>query len=298
MLITLKNEVLSLTVDTLGAQMMSICSADGCEYLWQGDPKYWPDRAPNLFPFIGRLWNGSYTFQGKPYTLGIHGFAAQTEFSPVEQGCDYVVLSKKSSIATLVFYPFDFTLDITYRLKGSSVEVSYLVRNLGTQTMPFGIGGHPGFRVPLEAGERFEDYEVVFSQTCQPDRVGFTSEVFLSGHDTPYPLENDRVIPLRHELFDDDAIILKNMAREVTLRSKISGKSVTVSYPDMPYLGFWHWPKTDAPYLCIEPWSSLPGRQDVVEEFACKSDLIRLHPGKTYENTWIITISQEEKAHD
>lgn len=298
MLITLKNKFLSLTVDTLGAQMMSIRSADGCEYLWQGDPKYWPDRAPNLFPFIGRLWSNSYTFQGKPYNMGIHGFAAQAEFSPAEQGDDFLVLSLKSTIASRVVYPFDFSLRITYRLQGNRVDVSCQVHNTGTQTMPFGIGGHPGFRVPLEEGERFEDYEVAFSQACRPDRVGFTPEVYLSGQDTPYPLQNDRVIPLSHDLFDEDAVILKNMAREVTLRSRFSGRSVTVSYPDMPYLGLWHWPKTDAPYLCIEPWSSLPGRQDVVEEFSCKSDLIRLHPGKLYDNTWTITISQEEKAHD
>ena len=44
MLITIHNEHLSLTVDTLGAQMMSIRLADGCEYLWQGSPEYWGDR--------------------------------------------------------------------------------------------------------------------------------------------------------------------------------------------------------------------------------------------------------------
>lgn len=91
-------------------------------------------------------------------------------------------------------------------------------------------------------------------------------------------------------MFDDDAIILKNMAREITLRSMASDRAVTVSYPDMSYLGIWHWPKTDAPYVCIEPWSSLPGRQDVVEELSCKSDLVHLTPGNTYHNTWSITI--------
>lgn len=67
------------------------------------------------------------------------------------------------------------------------------------------------------------------------------------------------------------------MSREVTLRSKVSSHGVTVSYPEMSY-------------LCIEPWTSLPARQDVVEDFGCKSDLIHLLPGKTYTNTWSITI--------
>jgi galactose mutarotase-like enzyme len=83
------------------------------------------------------------------------------------------------------------------------------------------------------------------------------------------------------------------MCREVTLRTKTSGRFIRVVYPQMPYLGIWHWPKTDAPYVCIEPWSSLPARDGVEEEFSCKSDLVQLLPGKTYENTWTITIGEE-----
>ena len=154
--------------------------------------------------------------------------------------------------------------------------------------MPFGIGGHPGFRVPVGEGERFEDYCLEFSSPCHPDRVGFTPEVYLSGVDTAYPLEDDCRIRLQHALFDDDAIILKNMCREITLKS--SKHFIRVSYPQMAYLGLWHWPKTDAPYVCIEPWSSLPSRQDVVEEFTCKSDMVQLPSGGVYNNTWTITL--------
>lgn len=292
MLISLKNEFLSLTVDTLGAQMMSLKAGD-TEYLWQGDPAYWPDRAPTLFPFIGRLWDNRYCYRGKTYQMVIHGFSAGAEFAPTEHGNDYVVLTQKSNIATLVLYPFDFILNITYRLVKNKVEITYSVQNTGEQIMHFGIGGHPGFRVPLKDDERFEDYYLEFSVPCKPDRVGFTPAVYLSGIDTPYPLEENRRIRLRHDLFDEDAIVLKHMCREVTLKSETGKHFVSVSYPQMNYLGIWHWPKTDAPYVCIEPWTSLPARQDVVEEFSCKSDLIHLLPGKTYENTWTITIAEE-----
>lgn len=290
MRITIQNAYLSLCVDTQGAQMMSIRSKDGCEYLWQGDPAYWGDRAPALFPFIGRLWSNRYTVRGETYHMGIHGFAAAADFSPVEQKSDCLQLALTDTAASLGVYPFAFTLTIGYRLVKNTIEITYSVRNQGSETMPFGIGGHPGFRVPLEAGERFEEYCLEFSRECQPDRVGFTPAVYLSGQDERFPLENGKRLPLSHRLFDEDAIILKNMAREVTLRSGVSGRGVTVTYPDMPYLGIWHWPKTDAPYVCIEPWSSLPGRQDVVEELSCKSDLIHLAPGNTYHNTWSITI--------
>lgn len=290
-MITLENDLLTLTVDPLGAQMMSL-KAGGVEYLWQGDPKYWADRAPTLFPFVGRLWSNQYQFQGKPYALGIHGFAAASKFTPEEQGREHLVLALHSDESTKVQYPFEFCLRIGFLLKGNTVEITYEVLNEDRKVMPFGIGGHPGFRVPLKPQEQFEDYYLEFTTACQPDRVGFTPELYLSGRDERYPLESGKRLPLHHELFDEDAIVWKNMGKEITLRSKTGKHAVMVSYPQMNYLGVWHWPKTDAPYVCIEPWSSLPGRQNVIEEFSCKSDLIHLLPGKTYRNTWSITIKE------
>lgn len=290
MIHTIQNDYLTVAVAEHGAELRSIRDAQGTEYLWQGDPKYWGDRSPMLFPFIGRLTNNSYKYMGKTYPMGIHGFAAASNFSVAEQGRDRIVLELADSPATREQYPFAFTLRITYALQDKTLQVSYRVENRDSKSMPFGIGGHPGFNVPLVAGEKFEDYELEFACPCQPDRVGFSPAVYLNGHDEAYPLRENRFIALQHELFDEDAIILKNMAREVTLRSKVSGKGVKVSYPDMPYLGIWHWPQTDAPYVCIEPWSSLPSRQDVVEEFSCKSDLIQLVPGKCYESAWSVSL--------
>lgn len=292
MLITIKNEHLALTVDTLGAQMMSILGSDGCEYLWQGDPDYWDDRSPTLFPFIGRLQDKSYLHQGKAYTMGIHGFAAGMEFSPVEQGEDHVTLQLCSTLVTLVQYPFDFCFEVTYRLIRNSLEIGSRIRNRGDNDMYFSLGGHPGFRVPLEEGERFEDYYLEFAQRCQPVRILFSPATVLVSGETPFAgLEDGKILPLKHSMFDEDAIILKHAARQVELKSRVSGRSVTVSYPDMPYVGFWHFPQTDAPYVCIEPWTSLPGRDGVREEVTCRTDMIRLAPGKTYDNIWTITVS-------
>ncbi len=108
MLLTIENEYLRLSVDTLGAQMMHIGSKDGTEYLWQGDGRYWPDRAPTLFPFIARLTNDSYYFHEKLYHMGIHGFAAASEFTAVVQEKERLVLELHSSETTRRQYPFAF----------------------------------------------------------------------------------------------------------------------------------------------------------------------------------------------
>lgn len=287
---TIQNSQITLTVDTLGAQMMSLRSADAVEYLWQGDPAFWKGRAPVLFPWIGRLTDNSYLYDGTAYTMGIHGFAASSVFECVNITGDQMTLRLRSTRETLNQYPFQFCFEVGYTLSHSSVAVTYCVCNEDSKPMYFGIGGHPGFRVPLTQDVSFENYRLEFSSACKPDRIGFSEKVYLNGQDQLYPLEQDRFLPLHHDLFDQDAIILKNMAREVTLCTDAPGRGVRLSYPDMPYLGIWHRPKTEAPYVCIEPWSSLPARQGVVEEITCKSDLIRLAPGETYRTQWTITV--------
>ncbi len=291
MLVTIENAHLRLTVDTLGAQMMSILSRDGCEYLWQGDPVFWSDRAPVLFPFIARLEKEQYQLDGTVYPMGIHGFAAQSEFA-VEVQRDALVLTLHSTDVTKESYPFDFSLEITYRLVGSAIHVENRVVNKSTMPMHFALGGHPGFCVPMNGEGHFEDCYLEFSATCIPERIGFTEDtVLVNGQTCSYPLQDGKILPLQHSLFDEDAIILQNMAREVTLKSNVSQRCVTVSYPDMPHLGVWHWPHTDAPYVCIEPWTSLPGRSGVLEDIACRSDFIHLEPKSTWENIWTISFS-------
>ena len=106
----------------------------------------------------------------------------------------------------------------------------------------------------------------------------------------PFALEEGQIIPLRHELFDDDAIVLTDMSRQVTLEAEGDPHSVSVTFPQMQYLGLWHWPKTDAPYVCIEPWCSLPASENRITVFENQNDLIKLDPSHTYENRWTIQI--------
>ena len=51
-MVELKNEQLSVVVSEKGAELQSIKDANGKEYLWQADPKYWNRRSPILFPIV------------------------------------------------------------------------------------------------------------------------------------------------------------------------------------------------------------------------------------------------------
>ena len=290
MLYTLKSSEATLRVDSLGAEMKSLISRDGVEYLWQADPAVWGETSPILFPYIGRLWNGGYRYRGRFYSLPQHGFASKAEFSLAAREEGRLVLSLVSDEKTKEMYPFDFAFFVEYVLRENRLLVTYRVENRGEERMYFGLGGHPGFRVPLLEGEAFEDYCIRFHTPALPSRVGFTPQVFLSDRDEAYPLAEEALLPLRHTLFDEDAIILKNAARALTLSSARSGRGVRVEYPEMPYLGIWHWPKTEAQYVCIEPWCGLPSRHGVEEEISAKSDLLSLGARESLERGFSVTL--------
>ena len=287
---TIRNHAMTVTVDELGAQLMSITAADGTEYLWNGDPAYWTGRAPILFPYVGRLTNDRYTYDGKEYEMTRHGFAKRSEFTVLTAGKDHVTLHIEDTEESRKIYPFAFHFDVSYVLEGNTLVVVYAAENMDNKTMFFGLGGHPGFRVPLEAGKDFTDYRLTFAQPSQPSQVLLSDSYMLSGHEAPYPLENGVDLPLRHELFDHDAIILKNFARSLTLSAGEGTRGLTLTCPKMRYMGIWHQPKTDAPYVCLEPWVSLPSREGVVEDLSQQFDLISLAPRQRYENRWTVTI--------
>lgn len=74
---TLSNDILSVTIAERGAEMQSIRDAQGHEYLWQADPKYWAKHSPTLFPIVCGLWNDTYHLDGKEYHMLRHGLPAR-----------------------------------------------------------------------------------------------------------------------------------------------------------------------------------------------------------------------------
>ena len=291
MIHTIQNEALCVQIAERGAEMQSILHRDGTEYLWQGDARFWPDRAPTIFPYVARLTQETYSYRGKCYRLPIHGFAPTASFTRTNGGADFLELTLCPDRDTLAAYPFLFRFAVLHRLVENTLHVTYTVENRDNRTMYFGLGGHPGFCVPLEDGLRFEDYRLAFALEGTPEHVGFTKSLFLSGDNSPFRLEEGDVLPLRHSLFDEDAIVLKGTFRQVALLPSSGKKSVTVRSRDFPYLGIWHAPKTAAPYVCIEPWSSLPSRQGVIEDIEEQENLAALAPGMSRSFQWSMSFT-------
>ncbi|MBR6410545.1 MAG: aldose 1-epimerase family protein [Clostridia bacterium] len=291
MLRTIENEFLSATIDETGAQLMSLKSKEnGGEYLWQGDSRYWADRAILLFPICGRLFGGKYTYRGQDYEMTIHGFIRRAHLAVSRMTGDSVTFTLSTNEETLAEYPFRFMYQITFSLCGRRLDTSIRVTNTGTEVLSFAVGGHPGFNVPLDEGLSFSDYYLEFGEEAPVKKLILSDTCFMTPGTEPWKLENGKIYRLHHDMFDNDAIFVTDMADSVTLKSDKGSRSVTVSYPNTPYLGFWHKPKTDAPYLCIEPWHGLPSDDGKIDDLDSKHDMVRLPAGLFWETSFSIEI--------
>lgn len=288
----IENEYLKVTLNPLGACLWSILDKDNTEYLWQGDPKYWGDRAPNLFPYVGRLTEGKYQLLGKTYEMGIHGFAKDTLFEAEQHSKAGIIFRMKNSEETYRQYPYEFTFEISYRLEKTKILIEYRVKNQDAKVMYFGLGGHPGFQVPLEENLQFEDYWLEFDTVEAAKSVELADGRFIAGGVTEIPLEEGRRLSVAPCKSDDGTLILQDMSKGVTLAAKGGHKAVRLEYPKMPYLALWH--AADAPYLCIEPWASLPSRNGVIEDLATQPGLTSLDAGGEYNNQICIEILKTE----
>lgn len=277
MLHTIQNDQLAVRIDSMGAELVSVRRGD-CEYIWQGDPALWADHSPLLFPICGRLFGGSYTYDGKTYSMEPHGFARLMPFETVTKTDDRLVLGISATEQTREIYPFEFELTAEYRLTGNRLLNRVTIRNTGDRILPATFGGHPGIRVPLDGGS-FEDYYIEFGEECSPDMLILSDACLNTGKKQGLPLKDGRILPLRHDLFDRDAVFMSRMADRATLKSEKSERSVSMYYPDMPYFGLWHASRTEAPYVCMEPWCGLPSYEGETDGLEQKNDMFRIPAG-------------------
>lgn len=287
----LENEHLRVTVSGLGAELSSIRDVKTQqEYLWNGDEKYWPRQAPVLFPFVGLAKNRQYTYNGKTYAMTQHGFARDMEFRCISQDEAALWLRLCSDEETMKNYPFQFVLDIGYKLTGRSLKVVWKVFNPSDQRMYFSIGAHPGFMCPLKDGEKQSSYFIDF-------HTDKDIEYHLIKHDGLVGIYGER-LPLEHgvtaideHMFDRDALIVENrQTQAVSLLDAEKNPYITVRF-DAPLFGLWSPVKKSAPFVCIEPWY---GRCDDVDFEGTLQDRAygqMLEGGKIFEREYIIEVN-------
>ena len=285
-MVQLENGCIQVQIAEKGAEVQSVKS-NGLEYMWRGDPAFWGKHSPVLFPIVGGLKNNTYTFQGKSYQLGRHGFARDTTFSVLENPKNGTVVFGMSDTAeTKRSYPFSFRFLIRYTLKDNLLRTEYTVKNTDSQDMYFSVGAHPAFSVPLEKGLTFEDYALRFNKKENAPVYPLDDHGQTLVDPVPF-LEDTDVLPLKKSLFHKDALVFKDLrSTAISLTSEKGQHGLTVSFDGFPYMGIWN--AKDADFVCIEPWKGIADNVDATGDITKKEGILSLPPGKLFSAGWSV----------
>lgn len=288
--VIIKNFSACATLDTKGAELKSLQDCFGTEYMWQRDPAFWNETSPVLFPIVGRLRDGKTLIDGVEYEIPCHGFAKGKEFRLIYHADDKAIFSLMSDAGTLSQYPFRFNLQISYTLTHCDLEVRYDVFNLDDKELPFCLGTHPGFRVPLMEDEAFEDYSVFLEKEETIDGPVYEAEkTELNMSRIVRRFDHSKQMKLHHDLFAEDAIYLRGLeSRKVSLISSRTGRGVEVSFSGFSSVAFWTTAEP-APFVCIEPWCGSPMSSEEDNQFLNKYDMQILQPDE--KKTFTMKIS-------
>ncbi len=288
---TLENNKLKIAVKKIGAELCQISSVQNInEFMWDANPTIWNNHAPNLFPIIGALKNGIYRFENKDYKISKHGFIRNNKDIVLhEQTSDSLIFKLRYNEKTLKSYPFKFEFFIIYKLIDNTIEVTHTINNCDENTIYFSVGGHPAFKCPVYQNETYEDYFLEFE--CEENSVKhlINMENGLISSNTESVFNNSNIINLTHELFNEDALVFKDLkSRKVTLKSDTYGAILSMKFKEFPYLGIWAKPTGN--YVCIEPWLGIADHVDTNQDFKTKEGILSLKAKETFTATYSIEI--------
>lgn len=288
MIQTLKNDLLTVEIESRGAELQSIKNnKTGQQYLYQGNTRFWGRRSPVLFPIVGSSWDNEFIMDGKKYHMNQHGFARDCEFEIMKDVPeDEAWFSLESNEETYQKYPCRFRLEIGYSLQGERLTVMWRVINLDTKVIYFQIGAHPAFYYPdFKVEDKIHAY-LLFDR--KPEYTTLLEEKGCIGDRTQKIILNkDLMLPIENNTFDIDTIILENSGiRRVSMLDKECRPYISLLF-SAPALGIWS-PSPEAPFVCIEPWYGRADKVGFKEEFKDKYFCNALSPEKQFDASYMI----------
>ena len=276
-MVVLDNGIIRAEIAEFGAEIKRI-TVNGEEKLWNGDEKFWTGTAPVLFPICGGIPENKFILNSKEYTLAKHGFARNSLFCVENTTNTSATFLLTSNEETLKSYPWEFEFRVKYTLSASKINVEYDVLNLSDSVMYTAVGSHEAYLCE----DSIEDYDVIFEkeETLKTHRLEGT----LISRKTDTVLFESRVLPLYNKYFDIDALIFTDVkSRFVTLRNRKNGKSVSVDFDGFDFLLLWT--KPNAPYICIEPWTTSPSYTDDGYDLSQKEGMTAVNPKEHFKKT-------------
>lgn len=279
---TIKNQDLIIEISDHGAELKK-ASFKKTDYLHDSNPKSWNRSAPILFPNVGAIKDNFATFDNVQYKMLKHGFLRDRDFVVTNQEASAITLSYSSTPADLKIYPFSFKLEITYQIHGNTLKSYIVITNQSSKEMPFNLGLHPAFKVPLFEDEKFEDYKIIFDQSINalcPTINLQEGTIDFENHSRTF---NDlRELPLNYDDYKNDALVfLNNSSRYVKLLNKDNTHGIAFEFNDFPMLGIWTPNHTKANFICLEPWIGCADAENHNHVFEDKPNIVKLNESES-----------------
>jgi len=230
---------------------------------WQSNDNDLLGGFPFIFPICARIERnniaGNYLYDGKIYNLPIHGFAPYMPWEVEQKSSDSLVLSLYDTPKTLAQYPFNFQVELQYRVTDKTLICEQYYMNRGEKPMPYYAGFHPYFLTPeFNRGKE---------------------KVFFNYHPKRRFRYNEKLTDIigEQDLFNLPASINDPSINEQLVELE-SNKIVELIYPDgfkinmevkgqndlemFNYVQLYTIP--DKPFVCLEPWMSFPNAMNTV----------------------------------
>lgn len=285
-MVTLQNEKLTAVISNNGAELQKLVhNRTGINYMWSGDAAHWGKYSPVLFPVVGGLKNDTYYYKDKAFRLPRHGFAREKEFTSQQLGDAEAVFSLDHDEQTLLVYPFPFSLKLRYRLNNNWLACTYEVNNPGKDLLLFSVGAHPAFAVPLTDGTDYHDHYLLFNK-AEPLQRRKIKAGLIDTYTETLETDNGR-LALQHELFYEDAIVLKGLQSNcISLACTRHDHGLNFYFNGFDFFGIWA--AKDAPFVCLEPWCGIGDSVNHTQQLMDKEGINLLEPGELFSRTWSV----------
>lgn len=278
MIYTIHSDNLTVSCHSQGAEMVSL-QFQNKEWIWQAQYP-WKRYAPILFPIVGKLKNNQYSYNNLWFSMPQHGFARDMEWICTKHQNNLIEFELTDNEHTFKMYPFYFSLIVQYQIVQDSLKIQFIVFNPYYKTLPFSIGYHPAFYTK----EGIEHYNIQFFPSQNTYHRTLLNEGLLTSYEERLQVI-DNTLYLNENMFDKDAIILKNTnINTIILRNQATGESVQISSL-CKHWGIWSKCKH---FVCIEPWMGIADDTDSTGNILEKESIILLEPYQQWK--WNIEI--------